>query len=242
MRKAHKQDVLPLAERRFRDAVQAIVHTQASPSDGDVLAELGRIVGLEDAISLSDLLAAGKKRGKVAGPGTTDAVTAQSVDAITTLVLQGRLQGLDIISARFDGDHALIPGLKEPLMDDGLSPAQRLQRLYTGTQQELAVYLQTLRGQIQQGLAGLSPSLARLATLDDGIGQLIAAQLMSALAAMPRILGDFCQRCMASSPEHWEAEVATATRTLLVAELDLRLQPLLGLAEAVEEMTGVHRC
>lgn len=200
------------------------------PSDSDLLAELSKVMGVTDAIALHGLL-----RGAARKPGESR-VTSGSV--IKSTVLVARQSQRDFIANSFEPEPNeapfTLPSLDEPPGYDGLTGAQRLQRFYARHQQEMEMRVQSLRGQVRQGLARLAPALAQLAELDEKIGQVVTAQLGRAFAVIPAHLAKYCEQCRRDAGGNWQQSVAQLTQTLLLAELDVRLEPVFGLVEATE--------
>ena len=217
-------------ERRFVEALQPLLTLRASPSDTALLQEFARIIDVEDAIALSGLLGG--------APRAVEPVATATLARLSDRVLACHKRLRHAIDEQFDrnadGEH--LRCLDEPLVADGLTPPQRLQRMYLRLQQEMTLQLQTLRAEIQAALADLSPALARLAVLDRGVTQLIASYQEQALAAIPRQLSRFCNGGTDGSADR--PSVCRLARQLLTAELDMRLQPVVGLVEAMEEVTG----
>ena len=217
-------------ERRFVDALQPLLSLKAPPSDTALLQEFARIIDVEDAITLSGLLG-----GK---PRPVEPVPTAALARLSGRVQACRKRLRQAIDEQFDRDGGgeRLRCLEEPLVADGLTAAQRLQRMYLRLQQEMALQLQTLRAEIQTALTELSPALARLAVLDRGVAQLIAGYQEQALAAIPRQLSRYWDGGSDGSADG--PSVCRLTRQLLAAELDMRLQPVVGLVEAMEDVTG----
>ena len=91
--------------------------------------------------------------------------------------------------------------------------------------------IDALRAHVRRQLAGRSPALAQLAALDAAMAQLLAERLERALAAVPDLLERRCMQLRAGGV----ADVAAWGRELqdlLLAELEARLEPVVGLVEA----------
>ena len=117
---------------------------------------------------------------------------------------------------------------------------------YTKCQLAMETQIVPLRRRLRSTLAERSPALAKLAELDSVMEQVVGAQERALLATVAgRLEPRFDQwrgtRDDASSdaavsqvlrPGHWLERFHQEMRSLLLAELDLRLQPVEGLLEA----------
>jgi hypothetical protein len=110
-------------------------------------------------------------------------------------------------------------------------------RLHHAQQQRaLAARVGTLRERLRAKLAGApSPRLVRLAQLDVVFERALAERQALAAGALPAVLHQRAQRLHALDPSGWCARIWADLQTLLDAELELQLQPVLGLVEALRE-------
>lgn len=122
---------------------------------------------------------------------------------------------------------------------------------YVACQQALDAQIGPLRRRLRSALAGLSPELGKLAELDQLMEQVVGAQervLLSTVAARlePRF-EQLRQQYSAQpaeappTPAPWLLRFHQDMRSLLRAELDLRLQPVEGLLEAGRQPLSEHR-
>ncbi len=123
-------------------------------------------------------------------------------------------------------------------------------RFYLDRQTRIAARIEGLQDRIRDAMCGLSPALARLATLDrgiqsaltnrsigvfDGISMLLASDFRRQLEAHWHELPDEpVARDLANwmATGGWICGFTVKMRDLLLAELDTRLQPVLGLIES----------
>lgn len=110
---------------------------------------------------------------------------------------------------------------------------------YAACQQAMDAQIGPLRRRVRAALADGSPAQAKLAELDSLMEQVVGAQERSLLAGVPGMLEPrFEQARRSSSTEvvtvvpRWLETFYQDVRALLLAELDLRLQPLEGLLAA----------
>lgn len=124
-------------------------------------------------------------------------------------------------------------------------------RYYLAHQRDMNAAIGPLRATVRAALAGHSATLERLAALDGVLDQALAARERSQLATVSVLLGrrfehlleahraaldevhqeDDPQRWMA--PGGWLAGFCAEMQTVLLAELELRLQPVAGLLAAL---------
>lgn len=86
-----------------------------------------------------------------------------------------------------------------------------------------------LRERLRQQLAACSPAMARLAEVDAVMEQVLAPQEQRLLATVPGWLGKHFERLRRSSQPGFEQDL----QAVLLAELEIRFQPVEGLLEAL---------
>jgi hypothetical protein len=114
-------------------------------------------------------------------------------------------------------------------------------RTYVAHQREMELAIRALRANARAVLAKTSPALARLAALDGVLDGVLSERESKLLANMPALLDKRFQQLRQthpqpdpSAPGHatWPERFWQELQTVLLAELDIRLQPALGLIEA----------
>ncbi|RZJ11689.1 MAG: DUF3348 family protein [Rubrivivax sp.] len=183
-------------------------------------------LGWADAIGLSQVLAA----PLVAADGSSPRREVQGWAAAAL----DRVQG-DLLNA-FD-DALLARDAAEP-SPDGVPLADLLApfRLHHAQQQRnMAARVASLRERLRPRLAEISGALARLAQLDALFERALAAQERERLAALPALLTRRAETHHAADPRRWRHRLLADLQRLLRAELDLRLQPVLGLLDALHD-------
>ena len=108
--------------------------------------------------------------------------------------------------------------------------------LHAQQQRSMAARIATLRERLRARLAEASAPLARLAQLDAVLERAIAPQERQALTGLPALLTRRAQAHHAADPRRWRARFWADLQRALRAELDLRLQPVLGLMESLEAL------
>jgi hypothetical protein len=126
-------------------------------------------------------------------------------------------------------------------------------KFYLGRQETLAIKIYHLRSRMAEAITGGSPQLAQLASLDKGVGDALAVQSQQILAMIPNLLGRRFKRLLdahwhelPSGPAvsdlepwmksgGWISKFCAEMQEMLLAELEIRLLPVLGLIEAFSD-------
>ncbi len=104
---------------------------------------------------------------------------------------------------------------------------------YLARQQAMDTAVGPLRGRLRARLAGQSPAMARLAAVDVVMEQVLGTQERSLLGSVPSLLEKHFKRLRQAAPDGWLDAFHQDARDVLLAELDLRFQPVDGLLEAL---------
>lgn len=105
-------------------------------------------------------------------------------------------------------------------------------------QRRMEAAIEPFRAHVRQSLAAASPRLARLAALDATLDQLLGGREQRLLSGVPAFLKARFEQLRQSHPDTWPAPFEQELQQALVAELDLRLQPVTGLIEALAEASA----
>ena len=128
-------------------------------------------------------------------------------------------------------------------------------RCYQAHQRLMQFRIAALRAQVREALAGQSAALSTLAALDGVLDQALAARERSLLATVPSLLearfarlqrahwaaqarlpGSDCPApgpAQPAPPDAWLALACKDMQNVLMAEMDIRLQPVVGLVDAL---------
>jgi hypothetical protein len=180
---------------------------------------MARWLGWTDAIALSGALhaPAPMRRGSAAAPSLRNVEPLAAVEESMARVRAALLRALDRDMPVDEADFAPYRrhiGAMQRAMEDAIGP---------------------LRVQARTSLAQGTPEIARLAAIDAVMEKVLGPHEHSLLAMMPTLL----ERHFVHLQNAFESPGAAVTafrqdlRSLLLAELDLRLQPVLGLIEAL---------
>lgn len=160
-----------------------------------------------------------------------------------------------------------VPTLKSGIPFEQLIEFEPYYRFYAFHQREFESKIQTLQLKIRDAVSGMSVELAQLAVLDEAVRDMLSMHIRKYLAVVPQLLGkrfdcllqEYRQLQAEAGPEAaveqpaeeilqawtrpngWLGRFLKDMQGVLLAELELRLLPVLGLVEAVHERAGRGR-
>ncbi len=109
---------------------------------------------------------------------------------------------------------------------------------YLDHQRRMEMAIDALRGHVRQVLAATSPRLAQLAAMDAMLDQMLGGREQRVLNGVPAILKARFAQLRQSEPDTWPTPFEHDLQQVLLAELDLRLQPVLGMVDAFGQEAG----
>ncbi len=212
---------------------------------------LGQWLGFTDALALFPALGA----GAASAPQARSATPAPACHAMRKEFARVRAAMVESITADgvLDPGEARI-GLPAPAPDAATASAADFSpyhRRYLAHQRDMAAGIGPLRANARAALSGHSPALERLAAVDAVLEQALAARERNLLATVPALLGRRFEQLHAAqlaarseaqtadepalwlAPGGWLAVFCSEMQSVLLAELDLRLQPVAGLIETL---------
>lgn len=218
--------------------------------------KLGLWMDLNDAITLCAVHNASATK-----PQTT--ASALDTDAGTTLV--GNLARLrtslvnSITKGSSPRDAKKREALPLPKLDvtmDAATAFEPYRRYYLAHQRDMDTRIGPLRAQVRDVLAKASPALRTLAALDAVFEGMLSERESKLLSRLPGLLAQRFEQLhqthppaeaahagnasLGMPPGTWLARFGHELQTVLLAELDLRLQPTVGLIEAFNHQTTPH--
>jgi len=216
---------------------------------------LGGVIDFGDSVRLSGLL---DKIGSM--PDETGAASDQDPRAD---LLHVRMSLARSVAEGFVPDVGMsrlkLPTLKSGVPLEDLTRFEPYHRFYAAHQREFEVKIQSLQLRVRDGVSGVSAEAARLAALDEAVRDTLSMHTRKYLAVIPQLLGkrfDFLQQQHQSRqeasgesieqpeqgvpdawtrPDGWLGRFFRELQGVLLAELELRLLPVLGLLEAADE-------
>ena len=135
-----------------------------------------------------------------------------------------------------------------PGLDLSLKPAtayEPYRRHHLARQREMELQLRQLRNKIRSLLSGVSPSLQKLTALDAAFEHMLSERESKLFSTVPALLEKHFKQLLKEhaqdDPPHWLRTFGATLQSALLSELDVRLQPALGLIEAFnDEMKNRH--
>ena len=186
--------------------------TGVPDSGADFAERLSQWVGWTDAIALSAALDGAVVAPAVAGAPPTDQEAIEcrrTREAWESAIQAPMAPGVDFAPYR---QRCLS---RQQMMEAGIAP---------------------MRARLRARLAASSPQAARLAAVDALMEQLLGPREQRLLSGVPALLQKHFERLQGQS-EDWPQALDRELQELLLAELDLRFQPIEGLLEALRLRT-----
>jgi Protein of unknown function (DUF3348) len=206
--------------------------------------QLGKLIDFSSSVTLSDLHS---KLGKL----KFEPYSVPS-EACQEEFLRVRSLLVESIAKSFiQGEETSQVRIRFPLPkpDTSLSDAEGYEpyrRFYTAHQREIDAKAQYLRSFVRDAASGLSPRLMQLVELDTRVGEIMTVHQRQCFAVVPKLLEKRFAQLFRDNPQSSDEQHddITAQRLrqfgqevqgLLLAELEVRLQPVVGLIEAINE-------
>ena len=227
-------------------------------ADRDFAEKLGQWIDFSDAIALC---AVHNARPEIA-PGTRSAVQSAARIAIAQDYDRVRLALENSIKASCSpsaGQGRLALPMPEPVTPiQDASAYEPYRRYLLAHQRDMELSARSLRSQVREQVAKVSPRFKQLADLDcalEGIlgereGKLLATVALRLKTRFAQLLKAHQQALALSqqqdspglwmTPGAWLSRFCGELQTVLLAELELRLQPTLGLIEALNNKNPIH--
>lgn len=199
------------------DAPQRPGETRSAFADG-----LVQWVGWTDAIALSAAL---ERPAPATAPRTQDRYTEEQAEYARVRAALAQAIGREAQAA---GRSPLEAGM-------GFAPYRQC---CLARQQAMGVAVGALRERVRAAVAAGGGDLARLAAVDAVLARALAAQELRLFALVPARLEKHFQRlCAGQATEGALDSFRADLQTVLLAELELRLQPVEGLLQALRRHT-----
>lgn len=246
---AQASTLIALHSSRLIRLLSELAVSDVEPSTRRFGDRFGQLFALSDSISLSQMhseLASTEFESRHAD------INALSEEG---LAIQKKL--VESISQRFIAEPGKatarnrFPALREAANAEQLTTYSSYLAFYANLQREMDREIQHLLSVIRDGASGLSPELAKLVVIDTELGATLANHSRKLLGQIPRLLerrfdylrqhhhqslfddqADDCQTW--GKPGGWLDTFRLDMHQTALAELDLRLQPAIGLLEAIQ--------
>lgn len=202
---------------------------------------LGQWLGVNDAIVLASALANGMPGAPAAASGASAAADA-ALPAEFARLRGALLQAMDgQVGAAGASGRVKWPTPTEADTALDFSPYHRY---YLARQREIETRIGPLRARVRAALAARTPALRRLAMLDAALDQALGARERQALGTLPLLLERRFRVLTAASGAAADRGLAAFRDDLhhvLCAEADLRLQPVAGMIDALNNEIAKQR-
>ena len=225
-----------------------LAQTEPAPPKQPLAERLGLWLGWADAISLATALNGPAAAAAVVGAGAPAARPGASSPARAAADAVARVRA-DLAQA-IGADAGLLASDQPP---GNVADFLPFRRHYQAQQRVMAARIGPLRARVRAVVAGVSPRLGQLAALDATLDNALGARERSVLAAVPSWLEKrfhhLRQAHLATPaaapapgglapcppPAAWRAVFCNEVQAVLRAEIDLRLQPVDGLIDALHQ-------
>lgn len=208
------------------DLLTRLIELDVRPSRQGFADRLGQWLGWTDAIALSGALGGGAAAKEASGPATAAVEEAQCA------------------RVRSASAAAIAEDARAAALDPTPADFTPYRRRYIARQQAMVSSIEALRGRLRETLAARSPTMARLAEIDTVMAQVLDPQAHRLLATVPGLLEKHFRRLRkANQPSDDKTDTQPDTawldafckdmHSVWLAELELRLQPVEGLLEAL---------
>lgn len=189
---------------------------------------LGQMLNFADSILLADAHKTKPKPG-IEVEADPSAEIKQAVLHTKSRLVQGVIESC---SETVERPKIRWPALKADANDD--LPYERVHGFYISHQREQDQALRMIRSSARDVMSGSSPNLQKLATLDRVLEETLWDHCRRFYAMIPALFERRFQDLQSVGRPGWLNQLRKDIQALLLAELDLRLQPVLGLVEAIE--------
>lgn len=228
---------LPSSQSALISGLQSLALIDTKVPHKQFVATVGQFIDFGEAFGLADFLAKLPRAPMKARVDSTLTEAKHLRLAYRTARDDARAHIQERIAAHVEkmvGEAAT----EEPEKSMAEASAKAHQRFYSLQQSEMESRVVALHRQICRPLSGYSPRLAQLVALDNKLAEILTTHSRKAFAVVGHLM---VKRFDYLLSQHSGAELDAATRAtfiaemkmLLLAELDIRFQPTLGLIEAL---------
>lgn len=205
---------------------------------------LGELIDLSHSITIAKTLGELSIIAFEPNNESSEAVTGQFLRAryaIVQQVIQSFAPCDDLARIRLPN-----PGPAPP--EDLTEACEPYLQFYRAHQREISFRIQRLQTQVRDAVRGLSPALAQLVALDSVLGDTLSGPCRKRFAAVPKLLNSRIRLLLrdvrqalsidGSDTGLWPGvheRVCAEMQAMLLAEIEARLQPVLGLIEATND-------
>ena len=223
----------------------------AALSPGQFSRRLGQLVDLADSISISTVHARLHRL-----PFEPTGASRQGILDEFLRVRRSMIRSVIASCAGQPGASRIRPpAIATDLPAEAETAVAPYLQFYAAHQRDIDPRVQRLHADVRHAAAGLSPELAQLGALDEVMTNTLSRHRRTFFAAVPRLLRrrirQGLEECQQTRPDsrtgatlwgRFQLQLRSEMRALLLAEIETRLLPVIGLIEAAssEEAHGTN--
>ena len=232
----------------------------AAPAGQDFAERLGAWLSVADAITLRNALQtipATKAVKAVGDPHGGHPALAEALERVRSTLTKSITTAEAAQPSRGRADHSAHGASPAPMIPlDPTAEFAMLHQRYGEQQRRMEMSVDALRAHARQVLAQTSPELAQLAALDGVMDKMLGGREQHALSTVPAFLKKRFEQLrrqaaaeeaanadtlFGAGPESaqrqpaWLVQLTAEFEQALLAELDLRLLPIAGMVDALEQ-------
>ena len=220
---------------------------------------LGQWLDLSDAITLHATHNA-RAVGSSAAQSGVQSVAGVAVEEEFIRVRTALVESITkSCSANMDEAHIRLPTPKPGVGIEVAAVYEPYRRFYIAHQGAMELRVRPLRTRARQALSRASTALEQLAALDEALDRILCVRERQLLSTVPLLLEKRFEQLLKAHPQppvgtrqadapalrrqpgEGLADFCKELQEVLLAELDLRLQPTLGLIEALRNEANKHQ-
>ena len=225
-----------------------LTHVETVETGSPFAEKLAAWVDFSDAITLCATHTSGAQSTQQATPSIASGVLSDELIRVRTSLVQAVTLGYSTIGAR---TRVELPSPKPGMTIDDAVDYEPYRRYHLAHQREMELSVRPLRATARKVLSIASPTLRQLADLDAAFDGILSERESKLFSTIPSLLqkrfgllikehqlahGDNQESINPElwiKPGGWLMRFRSELQTVLLAELDARLQPTLGLMEAL---------
>lgn len=206
--------------------------SDSEPSPADFSERFARLFDFNNSVSLASLHSDLPTLEYEPLDFTDDEIQAELLRVRKSMV-QAILKSF--MPAANDGVLRLRFPLPKPAVGEEPLVFDPYRRFYASHQRDMEREVTHLQSYIRDAVGGRSKRLAQLVALDMAMGEALLSHRRKQFAALPGILEPRFVSLQSDENDNWLTQFKQDMQELLLAELEVRLQPVLGLVEALTE-------
>ena len=241
---------------RLEKLLTELSSAKFSPAEHNLAERLSYLIGVSGSINLARSLK--QLPAKVESKASDDDVSPEAdlASACQQMMLVITSSFVAEEGAEYHETQLKVPSANG-LRLEALQGYDPYRRFYVAHQTEMALGLQALRRRIRASLRGISAELHQLAKLDEILDENLTVDTRRLFNVIPKLLEERFNFLLEEHrkktnenssddleywllPEGWLSLFYHDMREMLLAEFDVRLQPILGLLEALNEQKDIN--